>query len=682
MSGVAEALVLAKDGHPVFPLRPGSKEPATAHGFRDASRDPKVIRDWWDRNPDYGVGVATGHGLAVLDVDTVEGHGTDGPAVLVTLEKEHGALPPTVEVRTPSGGRHLWFETLASLRVRSRQGLAPGLDLKASGGYVVAPPTHFNGAEYEWVRGCEEVNLAQLPKWIPAMAREKRTAESIPEVIHDGEGRERFLVSFAGTLRRCGLGEEAILEQLHVLNARQCVPPKSDSDLERIARSIAKYEASEADEVQRGSRVATELLDELRAAEEDDTIYEILNAAEPPTGRRARVELRGKLIKVLREKGIESPAAVADAWLSKPSTREEEDLQGQAFRPEKTPPWDSPVDGAELLLNIAKTINRYTETTSENLIATSLWVMHSHAIDLSGVSPILQITSATKRCGKTSMLMPILKLVKAGVPASNITTSSLFRLVESIHPTLVIDEAETFLKMADEFRGILNAGHTRDTAFVIRVEGDSHEPRRFSTWTPKVIAAIGSLPDTIEDRSIRLVLRRKPTHVHKGDAFDSDAVRDVCRPIQQRIVRWVFDNADALASAEPKRPEGLNDREWNNWKPLLAIAEVAGARWPEIASKAAVSLSGGDLDEDLPTLALRHLKGAFGDSERCSTDDLLKALAARDDGPWAKWWATEVAGGGTKGPASKLAKILKPFEIRSKQLRFRIPGRPRRPRCL
>jgi hypothetical protein len=87
------------------------------------------------------------------------------------------------------------------------------------------------------------------------------------------------------------------------------------------------------------------------------------------------------------------------------------------------------------------------------------------------------------------------------------------------------------VKLSDELRGIVNAGHTRDSAFTVRAEGDRNEPRLFSTWAPKLVAAIGRLPDTIEDRSIRIVLTRKPTWVAKADAFDSETVRAACKPV-------------------------------------------------------------------------------------------------------------------------------------------------------
>jgi putative DNA primase/helicase len=75
--------------------------------------------------------------------------------------------------------------------------------------------------------------------------------------------------------------------------------------------------------------------------------------------------------------------------------------------------------------------------------------------------------------------------------------------------SLLVDEADSFLGEKEELRGILNSGHTRDAAYVVRTVGDEHEPRRFSTWAAKAVAMIGHLPDTLADRSIIIPMRRR-----------------------------------------------------------------------------------------------------------------------------------------------------------------------------
>jgi putative DNA primase/helicase len=137
---------------------------------------------------------------------------------------------------------------------------------------------------------------------------------------------------------------------------------------------------------------------------------------------------------------------------------------------------------------------------------------------------------------------------------------------------LLIDEADTFLRHSDELRGIINSGHTRDTAFVIRTAGNDHKPRRFGTWSPKAIACIGAARDTIMDRSIVVPMKRKlpsetVTRLRHGDKFGA---------LVSQCVRFAQEHIDTLSTAEPAPPDGLNDRAADNWTPLLAIAEAAG----------------------------------------------------------------------------------------------------------
>lgn len=140
------ALKYAKRGWRIFPLKPRTKVPATAHGFKDATTDLKTVRAWWEKNPAYGIGIATGNGLGVLDLD-----GPGGEAWLEQWEREHGVLPATRSVRT-ARGRHFYFEVPHGMK--SGNGIWPGVDFKCEGGYVVAPPTvHPTGVRYKWEKG-------------------------------------------------------------------------------------------------------------------------------------------------------------------------------------------------------------------------------------------------------------------------------------------------------------------------------------------------------------------------------------------------------------------------------------------------------------------------------------------------------------------------------------------------
>ena len=118
------------------------------------------------------------------------------------------------------------------------------------------------------------------------------------------------------------------------------------------------------------------------------------------------------------------------------------------------------------------------------------------------------LVSPTKRCGKTSVLIVLYFLTPRSELSSNITAPALFRYIEDVRPTLLIDEADSFVKDNEELRGILNSGHTKAAANVIR--NVDHKPRRFSTWAPKAIATIRTLAETLEDRAVVVRLQRKP----------------------------------------------------------------------------------------------------------------------------------------------------------------------------
>jgi Bifunctional DNA primase/polymerase, N-terminal len=144
-----QALACARQGWPVFPCKPGTKHPATRHGFHDATTDPAQITTWWHRHPDANLAIATGHpGPDVLDIDQHGPAGNGYPAChrLTTAGLLTGA---STIVATPSGGLHLYFTgtTQPSARLPRHH-----LDFRAAGGYVLAPPSQIGGKHHRLVR--------------------------------------------------------------------------------------------------------------------------------------------------------------------------------------------------------------------------------------------------------------------------------------------------------------------------------------------------------------------------------------------------------------------------------------------------------------------------------------------------------------------------------------------------
>jgi putative DNA primase/helicase len=175
--------------------------------------------------------------------------------------------------------------------------------------------------------------------------------------------------------------------------------------------------------------------------------------------------------------------AVLDAEVDKRRPRPESEAVHDRDRPsrflEAITPWSEPVDGAQLLGDLARTIQRFQRRRRPTRVA--LWVLFAHAHDAADHSPILAIESPEKRCGKTTLLGLIAEIVPKPLPAANVTTAAVFRSIEQFAPTLLLDEVETYLHNKSELRGVLDSGFTRALAFVIRTVGEQHEAKRFST---------------------------------------------------------------------------------------------------------------------------------------------------------------------------------------------------------
>jgi len=328
---------------------------------------------------------------------------------------------------------------------------------------------------------------------------------------------------------------------------------------------------------------------------------------------------------------------------------------GKVLTLEDVEPCSGPVDGIELLHDIVSQVRRFVALPHYADIALALWAMHTYAFDLGEFSSILALISPTPRCGKTTTLNLLARLVNRPLPAANISTSSLFRTIEACRPTLLIDEADTFMRENIELRGVINSGHARESAYVIRTVGDDHEPRQFSTWAPKAVASISRLPGTIADRSIVISLRRK---------LPSDRVTRLTRQhrfheLRGKVARWVNDHADLIVTSSAAIPEELNDRAADSWRPLLVLADLIGGSWPEMARLTAKTLSGERHEEALGVTLLSDIKAVFTDrnTDRMPSKALAEALAAIEGRPWAEYRHAKPI------TANQLARILGEFGI-------------------
>lgn len=345
------------------------------------------------------------------------------------------------------------------------------------------------------------------------------------------------------------------------------------------------------------------------------------------------------------------------------SSSEEEETGDKSIFTEDDP-WPEPVDGAALLTDIAAAIGRFVIADKETIDAAALWSVFTWLLDEVQVAPIANITAPEKRCGKTILLSVLGKLAYRPMQVADIATAALFRSIELWSPALLIDEVDAFLNDNEEARGIINAGFTRDSAFVIRCVGDDHIPTKFNVWGAKALCGIGKIADTLADRSIPLRLRRKKPGESAERLRHSDPA--LWESLRQRIARWAEDNAAAVAAARPAIIEGLNDRANDCWEPLLAITDAAGGAWPHRARHAATVLHG--LEEETPTIGaelLADIRDVFDrlGGEAIFGETLLGELIREEDKPWATW------NRGTAMRRNQLAKKLGEYGITSGTVR-------------
>ena len=238
MSALQTALALAEEhGIPVFPCK-HDKAPLTEHGFKDASRNIEQIAGWWEKHPEALVGVPTGSASKILVID-VDPDGAEWHA-------SHIANLGGPRIHHTRRGRHLLYRMPNEPIKNDSLGkkLGDGIDVRADGGYIIYWPAH----GFDVCDGGPELDeLPPAPEWVLEKLREPERTSSAATAPFNGSGRipekhrNASLASLAGTMRRRGMDENAIYAALAETNGSRCDPPLSESDVRRIAKSIASY---------------------------------------------------------------------------------------------------------------------------------------------------------------------------------------------------------------------------------------------------------------------------------------------------------------------------------------------------------------------------------------------------------------------------------------------------------
>ncbi len=325
---------------------------------------------------------------------------------------------------------------------------------------------------------------------------------------------------------------------------------------------------------------------------------------------------------------------------------------------------------AAYLEDVRSILCRYVAFPSEHEpVAIALWIAHAHLVEQFDTSPILAVTSAEMRSGKTRVLDVVELLVP--VPFRVVTPSEAVVytvLAQRPRPTLLLDEADAIFgpRTSEKYEGlraILNAGNKQGTPVLrVKLEGKRRDVEKFDVYGPKVVAGIGSLPSTVADRSIPIRMRRR-------------APTEPIAKFRNRIARAeaegiIFPFPSIPVSLDVHVPDELDDRAADSWEPLIAVAGAAGGPWPDLARRAAVAVSSAaEVSVSSGMRLLAEIRDVFATDEHLTTAEVLRRLHDLEDAPWGDWYGKPLTGRG-------LAKLLIPYRIVPSQ--HRVHGAPAR----
>jgi len=331
-------------------------------------------------------------------------------------------------------------------------------------------------------------------------------------------------------------------------------------------------------------------------------------------------------------------------------------------------PYPEPINPAQLLNEVSVVIRQFIIMDEHQAQAAALWVALTYFIDVVEIAPLAIINAPEKACGKTQLLDVMGRMSYRPLPASNASSSALFRAVELWKPTILIDEADTFFRDNLELHGMVNAGYKKG-GYVLRSEavGDSFEPRMFSVYSAKAMAGIKlekHLPDATMSRGVVLNLRRKLS----GESVSRlrHAEPDLFINIASKLARFAEDYSAQVRQARPVLPDELSDREQDNWDGMLAIASCAGSEWLNKATAAALKLSESSSDKSVSAgnELLSDIQNVFETKriDKISTADLIAALCEDEEAPWQTY------NRGKPIVPRQFKKQLEPYKIESKKV--------------
>jgi putative DNA primase/helicase len=432
-----------------------------------------------------------------------------------------------------------------------------------------------------------------------------------------------------------------------VKNASSGAPPSSDSQQPPPAPPPAVAAISEEEFKRR-----------TKTMEDEATVHSLAALSHPEYDkvRKSEAEKLGVRVGTLDELVEKARAASSSSTVQ---------LPGHKVLFPVREAWPYSVTGAEVLSEISQVISQYLVLPDGAADAFALWCAHTHVYHVFRHTPRLHVTAPGSSCGKTTTLDVGGCFVLRPMKLELLTTATLFRIVEEFKPTLLVDEvSSSVLREKEELLQVLNGGHKRGV-WVPRCVGEDHKISLFDIFAPVMLCGIGPLPEQPHNRSIVIHMERAMANEIKKRFREEHTEREeeLCR----KLMRFCADNEEKF-KLDPDLPVQAANRLADNWRPLFAVAQVAGGDWPQRVYSAFVKLTARDeVDLESPGIRLlRDIKRIFETHHFLqpvvSSAELHSLLLSIEDGEWEEWQ-------GPNRPITKwkVASFLAPFKITPKR---------------
>lgn len=375
----------------------------------------------------------------------------------------------------------------------------------------------------------------------------------------------------------------------------------------------------------------------------------------------------------LKRVGI--PLGQFDQAMKRPNLKEDQEEQtkrGRRLELYEPSPWPEPVNGVELLDEISATIKNYMVMHESDADLVALWVIHTHIFDAFTHTPRLLITAPDMECGKTVLMSHLVgNMVNRPQIVEMMSPAPFFRLANAYQPTFLIDEADVFLHNNRDLTAVINNGWEPQGG-VPRCIGDEYEVTIFETYCPVAMAGI-SLENKLPRPTLSRCLTVRLDRATKSEAelitrFDARKHQASVREVAQRIARWTSDNREQLGTYDPNFSNTAVHRIADRWRPLQAIAEIAGGEWPSRGLRAMHRLREASTPNTALTL-LASVRDVMGSEERISTAELVNRLCNMEDGAWCDFNTGEVDPQKRSIQPRQIGSLLRDYGVRPKDIR-------------